>query len=286
MELLLLSNGSLDGESALLDEMQVAHLHVKWENLVVPGDFSGILKEIPRVVRWKMEPSDMIFQLGVIEYLGWQGSRIINPPETILACDKASMYFTWRTHLAGSIRFPDTIISREKTRLLDFVRNHVKCVVKPLDGQAGRGIYLVEENNTEAIDNLCTTLDRKKALFLQDYIPNQGFEIRTVLIGDDVSFQYARGGGGFKHGMGSGGKAWRVMDVLPDLPAGTLSTMLSIAMKVKKITGLDTVAVDMLPDLDGTPWLLEWNPFFSCGGTVRLGLNIEEQIVQYLLSLP
>ena len=50
---------------------------------------------------------------------------------------------------------PDTLITRELPRIKDFMAKHGgRAVIKPWDGNGGRGIFVLEEGDRKAVRDL------------------------------------------------------------------------------------------------------------------------------------
>ncbi|MHA1680693.1 MAG: ATP-grasp domain-containing protein [Promethearchaeota archaeon] len=283
MVILVLSNGTLQEERAELESRGMEFIDVRWANFQYPVD-SFPLSSV-NVVRWVMDPQDMVFQLSMVEQLARSGIRVINHPSSVMKSDKASIYFLWQMHLKDAVSMPQTLFTRSFSVVRDFVEIHGKIVIKPIAGQAGEGITILEKGVNDSESSINSILNPHHATMIQAFVPNVGYEIRTVLVGDDHAFQYLRVGNGFHHGLARGGSIKNVNDGGPFMNKELLYDCLSTSRKVKGITGLDLLAVDILVGLDGKLWLLEWNPFFAYARTTGIELNIASAIVSFTRSL-
>jgi glutathione synthase len=273
--ILLLSRDTLGEERDELVRRDVPVSYKTWDDVTAPLD------DFPPVARWMMTVQDMTFQLSFMEELERGGTRVINRPSAVQTCDKASIYFLWSHHLKGSIDMPETIMTGSPARARDFIAAHGQVVLKPVDGQGGVGITLLDAKDARALSKLA---DHHGAFFLQAMIPST-HEIRTIVVGEAVVAQYARYNLGGLHSLGAGAIVLPVSDKRVGLPTKIAQYLGEVALETKKLTGLDMLALDTLIDAKQQPWLLEWNPFFAYGQTKALGLNIASRIADFIMAI-
>ncbi|MHA1699717.1 MAG: ATP-grasp domain-containing protein [Promethearchaeota archaeon] len=278
-DVLFLSNGSLLAEKQLLESMFRPVTHEFWKDVVAP------LPETPSVVRWMLEPANMIFQFDVIEDLERRGARIINSPEHVMKCDKASIYFLWSLYLKSEIDMPESIITSNIDAAAKFILARERTIIKPLDGQQGLGIAVLDTSYPGWMDIVQAKLKGNRPQLIQELIESPGYEIRTIIIGDEVAGQYVRYNPHGLHNLSAGAKILPISDPKLQISTSLLAHAKAVAFKVKELVDLDMIAVDIMPDIDGNPWLLEWNPFFAYKGCEQVGVNIASSIVDYIHGL-
>ncbi|MHA1794420.1 MAG: ATP-grasp domain-containing protein [Promethearchaeota archaeon] len=279
MNIWLLSNDTLGSELREFESRAIAINYLSWKDISIP------LASKPTIVRWMMDPNDMVFQLGLMEEFQRSGIRIINAPEFVIRCDKASIYFIWNHYLKGKITMPATIITSRLDDALNFAKKHERILMKPLSGQGGKGIQLLSRDDEDLEEKMRELMQKGKKRLFQEFIGNCQHEIRTILIGNEEPIQYIRYSDGFLNNISMGGKIARIDDERFDTNAGVLAKVKRVSKIIQLITGLDLIAVDTLIDDTGSPWLLEWNPFFQHSKTEAIGLNIARSIVKFILGI-
>ena len=130
---------------------------------------------------------DLIYGLCVLEEMTRAGVRILPPLRGFYNSDKFSNYLLWYRYLRNVIQMPDTFCGINFERGVEFLNKYQKILFKPIAGSQGMGIEIVETER-----RLKELLEQYHALFLQQIIPDRGYDIRTIAIGDKVIFQYAR----------------------------------------------------------------------------------------------
>lgn len=273
--ILLLSRDTLGEERDELVRRGAPFSYKTWDQVTAPLD------RYPVVVRWMMAIQDMTFQLSFMEELERCATRVINPPRAVQTCDKASIFFLWNRHLKDRIPMPPTIMTSSGTHAREFIVQHGKAVVKPVDGQAGNGIAILDSKDSRGLSKLS---DRPGTLFMQKFIPST-HEIRTIVVGEEVIAQYARYNLGGLHSLGAGAILLPVSDSRVGLPASTAADLREIAIAAKGMTGLDLLALDALIDAKQQPWLIDINPFFAYGQTKELGFAIASRIADFVMAL-
>jgi glutathione synthase/RimK-type ligase-like ATP-grasp enzyme len=274
-DILLLSRDTLRDERDELERRGALVSYKTWEEVTAP------LANFPTVVRWMMVVQDMPFQLSFMEELERGGTRVVNTPRAVQTCDKASMFFLWSRHLKDSIDMPPTIMTGSVARAREFIAAHGRAVLKPVDGQGGSEIAILDAKDTRALSKLN---DHPGTLFLQAMIPST-HEIRTVVAGDEIIAQYARYNLRGLHSLGTGAILLPVDDSRVELPSDIARDLGELALTTRKMTGLDMLALDTLIDAKQQPWLLEWNPFFAYGMTKELGFTIASRIADFIMSI-
>ena len=106
---------------------------------------------------------------------------------------------------------PPTLVSRDPALLKTFVAEHGDCVLKPLDGMGGRGIFRARagDDNLNAMIETIVQGGRHQAL-VQRYVPEIVHGDKRILLidGEPVDYCLARipQGGDFRGNLAVGGK--------------------------------------------------------------------------------
>nr|MDO8116294.1 hypothetical protein [Candidatus Sigynarchaeota archaeon] len=274
-----ISRGVLDHECNATRELGIDTTSFTWDAIPFPP------AACPAIARWMLDPAiDFAFQVSYMEELERRGARVINHPSSILLCDKESVYFLWARHLKEMIACPRTLATSNPRRALEFIGELDSAVIKPVQGQGGTGVVQACRDQPSLETKIRASLERHGALIIQERVPNHGWELRTIMIGNEIEAQFVRVGAGstFKHGLGANGHVARVDEPGINVPASHLENARHVASMVKKITGLDLFALDTLVGTDGTHYLLEWNPFFGYGMVGGLGFNLASRVASYI----
>jgi RimK family alpha-L-glutamate ligase len=153
---------------------------------------------------------------------------------------------------AEGLPVPQTWVGEgAKAALLAFEELGRDVVVKPLFGSEGRGLVRVTE--FEVARRVFHTLERIGAvLYLQRFVPNEGYDLRAFILGNRVLGAIRRHApaGDWRTNVAVGGRAETVR-----LDAETES----LALRAARAVGARMAGVDLLPDRDGKLVVLEVN---------------------------
>jgi glutathione synthase len=134
--------------------------------------------------------TEYIYATYILERAELQGALVVNRPQGLRDMNE-KVYTAW---------FPQcctpTLITRDMSEMLAFLREHVKIVCKPLYGMGGRSIFVLDrgDKNTNVIFETLTEYGTRFAI-VQRYIPEivvKG-DARVLLIdGEPVPYALAR----------------------------------------------------------------------------------------------
>ncbi|MHA1649216.1 MAG: ATP-grasp domain-containing protein [Candidatus Helarchaeota archaeon] len=255
---------------------------VKWDELTVPLESypTYVLILYLDIMRYR---DDLIYGLCILEELTRAGVKILPPLKGFYNSDKFANYLLWHRYLRSAIRMPDTLCSINLEISKNFMKKHQKIIFKPISGSQGIGIEIVQ---TET--RLKELLEHHHTLFLQELIPDRGYDLRTLLVGDQFIIQYARyNPQKFLKNIHLGAIPKSIQDMEKIDPEIQQFAEVSrkIAREVQKIAEIDIVGVDTLPSKDGELYLLEWNsvPGFK-GAEEATHINIAKEIVKFIFS--
>lgn len=176
------------------------------------------------------------FQVPVYQQLERSGKVLINSIDALLrAIDKFET--SCRFQQAG-LPTPAVVVMQDEARARTVLRDWGRAVAKPLFGSLGLGIELLEDTEAGRA-MLPALLERFGALYLQEYIPTPGRDIRAFVVGSRVAASIYRIGepGQLQHNLARGGQA-----VACDLDADTARLAVAAAAAV----GLEYSGVDIL----------------------------------------
>ena len=203
----------------------------------------------------------------------------------ISKCDKASTYLIWRKYLKNVIKMPETIITVNMDEGLQFLRNNKIVVFKPMIGGLGRGVELIKDGEEKKLENLAQKFG---IIYLQRFIPNRDYDIRTVFIGEEFTAQYIRfNKDDFRNNIHCGGvgKTIEQMELIdPDIRQFCEKSE-ELAYYLKGVIKFDMFAIDTIPSKDGELYFLEINPFFGFKGADETNnIDIAKKIVEYIID--
>jgi len=226
---------------------------------------------------------DLIYGLCILEELTRAGVKVIPPLSAIYDSDKFSNYLLWFRHLKTTIQMPDTCCSINSAVGLEFLSRYKKVIFKPVSGSKGKGIEIVE---TE--ERLIKLLEDYHVLYLQEIIPDRGYDLRTLVLGNRILAQYARyNPTHFLKNIHQGAvpKSVTEMESIDPPIKGFAKRSQKIVKDIQQITGLEIMGVDTLPSTDGRLYLLEWNSIPGFQGAEQVTKsNLAREIVQFFFN--
>ncbi|MCA9107270.1 MAG: RimK family alpha-L-glutamate ligase [Planctomycetales bacterium] len=190
----------------------------------------------------------IIFRIDLLHRLEAAGVRVVNGPRCLeVAIDK---YLTLGRLQQAGLPVPRTIACQTLTDAMEgFERLGGDVVVKPLFGGEGRGLMHVDQIDL-AERAFKTLLQLGCVIYLQEYVAHRGHDVRILLLGDRWWSIRRSNDSDWRTNVSRGGRAE---------PFDPPESWLDLARRAAKIVDGWFVGVDLLPDLDGQPWLLEVN---------------------------
>ncbi|MHA2151083.1 MAG: ATP-grasp domain-containing protein [Candidatus Thorarchaeota archaeon] len=158
-----------------------------------------------------------------------------------------------------------------------FVRSHFPCVLKPITGFGGLGVQLIErEFDLENIYDYLkfhSQMFGKGAYLLQEYVKSPGYDIRALVLDNEVITTMQRvGGDGITNNIHSGG-----------VPGKNTIDVTDLSLRSAKSVKGYIVGVDIIPDQDGNLWVLEANATPGWNGLQQVtDYDISERIARSL----
>ena len=135
----------------------------------------------------KDPPFDMeyVYTTYILERAEQAGALVVNKPQSLRDMNEKA-YTAWFPDCA-----PLTLITRSMADLREFMLEHERIVVKPLDGMGGRSIFVVRkgDNNANVIFETLTDNGRRFAM-AQVYIPEITDGDKRILVVDGKPVPY------------------------------------------------------------------------------------------------
>ncbi len=215
----------------------------------------------------------VIFRMNALHVAQELGVKVANSPRTLeIAIDK---WLTLDFMRRSGLEIPRTIVCQSREAALEAFESLGRdVVVKPLFGGEGRGIVRID--NLDIAWRVFSTLEQLGAvLYVQEFIPHHGYDLRLLIVGNQV-FSVARHAptGEWRTNLSRGGAA---------VPYTASESQINVAKAAAAAIGGTIVGVDILPTKDGRDVVLEVNAVPGWRGTAKaLDVDIANKILEEL----
>ena len=146
------------------------------------------LGDLDVILMRKDPPFDMefIYTTYILDRAESAGALIVNQPQALRDMNEKA-YTAWFAECA-----PLTLITRSMAEMKEFMQEHGRIVVKPLDGMGGKSIFVVidGDNNANVIFETLTDNGNRFAM-AQVYIPEISDGDKRILLIDGEPVPYA-----------------------------------------------------------------------------------------------
>ncbi len=190
----------------------------------------------------------VVFRMDLLGRLQRQGRVVINPPKAVeAAVDK---FLTSALLQQAGLNVPRTFVCQTADEALAaFAQLGGDVVLKPLFGAEGRGIARLQD---EAIaERTFKMLEQLGAvLYLQQFIPHEGYDLRLLVIGEQVFGMRRRNKLDWRTNISRG--------ATPE-PFTADATLCELAHRAARAVGAPVAGVDLLPTRDGALYAIEVN---------------------------
>jgi glutathione synthase len=153
------------------------------------GDDADIdLGDLDVILMRKDPPFDMeyIYTSYILDRAQVAGALVVNRPQALRDMNEKA-YTAWFPECA-----PTTLITRSMQEMKEFLADHDRIVVKPLDGMGGRSIFVVSkgDNNANVIFETLTDFGQRFAM-AHTYIPEIRLGDKRILLINGQAVPYA-----------------------------------------------------------------------------------------------
>ena len=236
------------------------------------GQYS--LDQFDAVLVRTMPPGSLeqvVFRMDVLDSLARQGIPVINPPAAIeAAVDK---YRTLSRLQETGLRVPWTIVCQTLEEAMEaFTELGEDVVIKPIFGGEGRGISRLADPDL-AMHAFKLLLQLKAVIYLQQFIPHHGYDIRVLVIDDQLLAIRRCSENDWRTNIGRGGRAE---------PVSLDPALGELARRAVASVGALVAGVDILPGRDGNHYLLEVN---GVPGWKALARSLDVDVASLMLDL-
>lgn len=195
------------------------------------------------------------------------------PAETILIAH--NKFLTLEMLAKENIPIPETYMTASKQAARNILKKQkIPVIMKLLSGFGGQGVLILEsrEAANSAIEALRTL---NQEIFIEEYIPNPGEDIRGIVAGSEVIASYKRvaAKGEKRANIYAGGRAvtYKLSDELNE-----------IVLKTARAVNAKICAVDLIQGKDRT-FVTEVNINPGLGGIEKVtDLNVAQSIIDYI----
>ncbi len=241
------------------------------------GMAAGGLLKADRVLVRTMPPGSLeqvVFRMDVLHRLQAAGVPVLNPPAAIETC--VDKYLATAKLEAAGLCVPATFVCQQADPAMEaFEALGGDVVVKPLFGSEGRG--LIRLTDRELAWRTFRTLERlNSVLYLQQFIPHEGCDLRAFVVGGRVIASMRRQStGDWRTNVAQGASAE---------PVTLTAEEEQLALGAARAVGAPVCGVDLLPGRDGRLYVLEVN---SVPGWRALapatGVDVAAVLIDYLV---
>jgi ribosomal protein S6--L-glutamate ligase len=235
-----------------------------------------VLAGFDGVVVRTMPPGSLeqvVFRMDLLHRLQARGVAVLNPPRAVEAC--VDKYLATAYLEAAGLPVPPTITCQHADAALEaFEALGGDVVVKPLFGSEGRG--MVRVSDPEMAWRVFRTLERIGAvLYLQQFVPHPGWDLRVFVLGGRVLAGMRRQArGDWRTNVAQGGSA-------EGCAVGAEEARL--ALRASAALGAPLAGVDLLPRPGGGWFAIEVNavPGWRALAPVS-GVDVAAEVVSFL----
>jgi len=217
------------------------------------------------------------YRYDVFKYIEYY-MPVINPPEALENC--GNKFKTSALLDLHKVPHPRTLITEDIDKAMAWIERFEDCVLKPIFGNGGEGIYRLKNKPLTTKLNLLKEYKRRYGvIYLQEFIDSPGEEyrdIRAFVVGDKVVASMYRISNNWITNIRQNGRA-ESCEITPEIE--------SIALKAKRALGITYGGVDIIEDRDGSLKVLEVNGAPSWEALSRVSkVDITRYLVEHIVN--
>ncbi|HDS45090.1 MAG TPA: RimK family alpha-L-glutamate ligase [Methanomicrobia archaeon] len=189
----------------------------------------------------------------------------------------ANKFYSFVLFQRAHLPIPRTLVTAELDVGLSAIAAWGSAIVKPIFGSQGKGIIMLSEEDPKVSSNLEVLLKERGVLYIQEFVPNPGRDIRVFVVGEDALGAMYRVSldGSVISNLSQGGRP-----VLCELT----EELRDLAVRATKAVGANFAGVDLIESEDGL-LVLEVNGTPSGRGINQAcGIDVTEEIVASLFE--
>ncbi len=245
------------------------HPSVEAGDVNVVDDLAALL--VRSIGRGSLE--EIIFRMDLLQKLEREHVYVVNPAKAIERC--VDKYYALTLLEENKLPVPRTIVTESVDAALDgFHELGGDVVLKPIFG--ARGVGLTRISNPSIAERIFSSIRfHHGVLYLQEYIPHGGSDIRVFVVGDHVVAAMRRVGDSWKTNISQG--------ALP-APLQLSEELESLAVQAAKTIDCKIAGVDILESANG-PLINEINSqpgWFGLQSVTKT--SIADSIVEFVIT--
>jgi tetrahydromethanopterin:alpha-L-glutamate ligase len=203
------------------------------------------------------------------------GIPVMNSSDAIQ--NAANKFYSFYLFRRAGLPIPRTIVTAKLAVAVKAVETFGTALAKPTFGSQGKGIVKLESSHPDLVARLTALIQERGVLYLQEFIPNQGRDIRVFVVGDEALAAIYRvsSAGAYVSNLSQGGRP---------LQCELTGELQELAVRATRAIGADFAGVDLLEGADGLV-VLEINGTPSGKGiNLACGVDVTDKIVTHLFE--
>jgi len=215
------------------------------------------------------------FKFDLLRQFEHSNIPVLNSPAAIQ--NAANKFFSFYLFRLAHLPIPHTVITSELKVALKAIEKYGCAVTKPIFGCQGEGIIKLDSTlpESELASKLTELLKERGVLYVQEFVPNPGRDIRVFVVGEEALGAIYRVSckGAFVCNLSQGGTP---------VKCELTEEMEELAIRAAKAVDADFAGVDLIESEKGL-YLLEVNATPSGKGIkLACGIDVTERIVDLL----
>ncbi|NBW86662.1 MAG: RimK family alpha-L-glutamate ligase, partial [Planctomycetia bacterium] len=215
---------------------------------------------------------EVVFRMDLLARLAAGGTPVVNAPRALeIAIDK---YLSLDMLCVAGVPVPRTVVLQNPGEIEPALeRLGGEGVLKPLFGSRGRGVERV--SLAAGATSVAAGSESGRVFYLQEFIPNAGFDIRILVVGDRLfAMRRIAAAGEWRTNVSLGGR--------PE-PFEPPAAWCDLARRAAATVGTEVAGVDLLPAKDGRVLVLEVNAVPGWQGLeAASGQDVTGAVTQHL----
>lgn len=200
---------------------------------------------------------------------------VMNRPTAIQ--NAANKFFSFYLFKLARLPIPCTVVTSELEVALKTIEKFGSAVIKPIFGSQGKGIIKLERSQPDLKPKLIELLKERGVLYLQEFVPNPGRDIRVFVVGEKAL-------GAIYRVPHSGSFVSNLSQGATPVKCELTEEMEELAISAAKAVGADFAGVDLIEGEEGL-FLLEVNATPSGKGIkLACGIDVTGRIVDRLFE--
>jgi RimK family alpha-L-glutamate ligase len=216
----------------------------------------------------------IIFRVDALHWLEERGVAVINSPRAIeRSVDK---FYSDALLAQAGVPTPETVVCEGVDEAMAAIARLGDVVIKPIFGSMGHGIVRVSDPDT-ALRVVRALAQIRAVFYVQRALDHGGRDLRAFVVGGRVvgAIERTAAAGDWRSNVSRGASARAC-----ELPAAWAS----LAVRAAAAIGADYAGVDLLPDADGSMFVLEVNGIPGWRGLqTATGIDVAGLIVDHLV---